>query len=69
MDRSILRLLTDYKWTVIGFLTLFIFSLLLATLGFWITIVIVILSVLGGMFGYLRDANGSFREIFKNLKE
>ncbi|MBQ0139865.1 MAG: DUF2273 domain-containing protein [Kurthia sp.] len=69
MEQSpILRFFLKYKWSIIGFMVMLIIGILFITLGFWATIVIIILCLIGTFFGYLKDSNRDFSTFFKNLK-
>lgn len=68
MDRSILQFIKQYKWSVIGFLTMLLVGILFITLGFWATVLIVFLCLIGVGIGYLKDRNIGIVDYLKNLK-
>lgn len=68
MERSIRSFLSTYKWSVIGFLSMFIGSLLIITIGFWLTLVVLLVSAIGVAIGYLKDKNLRVTEFLQKLK-
>lgn len=49
-----------FKWRVIGFLAFLIIAILFLTLGFWKTILIIILCLIGIGIGYTKDRKQDF---------
>lgn len=48
------------KWRIIGFLAFLIIAILFLTLGFWKTILIIILCLIGIGIGYTKDRKQDF---------
>lgn len=69
MEQSpVLRFFLKYKWSIIGFLAMLIICILFTTIGFWLTIGIILLCSLGTFIGYLKDSGKDVTTFFKNLK-
>ena len=49
-----------FKWRIIGFLTFLIIAILFLTLGFWSTILILVLCLIGIGIGYIKDRKQDF---------
>ena len=49
-----------FKWRIIGFLGFLIIAILFLTLGFWKTILIIILCLIGIGIGYTKDRKQDF---------
>ncbi|BBK27589.1 DUF2273 domain-containing protein [Staphylococcus arlettae] len=49
-----------FKWRIIGFLAFLIIAILFLTLGFWKTILIIILCLIGIGIGYTKDRKQDF---------
>ncbi|MFY2828198.1 DUF2273 domain-containing protein [Staphylococcus arlettae] len=49
-----------FKWRIIGFLAFLIIAILFLTLGFWKTILIIILCLIGIGIGYIKDRKQDF---------
>ena len=49
-----------FKWRIIGFLAFLIIAILFLTLGFWSTILIIILCLIGVGIGYTKDRKQDF---------
>ncbi|MFC0234060.1 DUF2273 domain-containing protein [Vagococcus entomophilus] len=56
-------LFTQYKERVIGLLIGFVLALLLVIFGFWQTILVIILSMIGYGVGYCKERHLSLRDI------
>ena len=50
----------SFKWRIIGFLAFLIIAILFLTLGFWKTILIIILCLIGIGIGYTKDRKQDF---------
>ncbi|GGG30446.1 membrane protein [Lysinibacillus alkalisoli] len=59
-SRSYTDLLRDYKWRILGFLIMLVVSILFLTIGFWKTVLILILTGLGIGIGYAKDRKEEF---------
>src|SRR5699024_6133337 len=49
-----------FKWRIIGFLAFLIIAILFLTLGFWSTILIIVLCLIGIGIGYTKDRKQDF---------
>lgn len=54
-----------YKWPIIGALLGFILAMLFLTIGFFKTILIVLLTIVGGLIGYFLNKTGMLAKITK----
>lgn len=50
----------SFKWRIIGFLAFLIIAILFLTLGFWKTILIIVLCLIGIGIGYMKDRKQDF---------
>ncbi|WP_145460959.1 DUF2273 domain-containing protein [Staphylococcus pettenkoferi] len=58
--QQVINFLKAYKWRVVGFLAFLIIAILFLTLGFWKTILIVLLCLIGIGIGYMKDRKQDF---------
>ena len=58
--QQIIDLLKLYKWRIIGFFAFLISAILFLTLGFWKTILIIVLCLIGVGIGYIKDCKQDF---------
>jgi len=58
--QQIIDLLKLYKWRIIGFFAFLIIAILFLTLGFWKTILIIVLCLIGVGIGYIKDCKQDF---------
>ncbi|PTG22856.1 DUF2273 domain-containing protein [Staphylococcus chromogenes] len=56
-----------YKWRIIGFLLFLILAILFITLGFWKTILIAFLCLVGIGLGYIKDRTQEFLNFINRL--
>ncbi|MGY3779164.1 DUF2273 domain-containing protein [Isobaculum melis] len=54
-----------YKWPIIGAILGFILAMLFLTIGFFKTILIVLLTIVGGFIGYFLNKTGILVKITK----
>jgi len=59
-DKTLLNILKSFKWRIIGFLAFLIIAILFLTLGFWKTILIIVLCLIGIGIGYIKDRTQDF---------
>lgn len=52
--------INKYKWRIIGFFVFLILAILFITLGFWKTILIAFLCLIGVGVGYIKDCTQEF---------
>ncbi|MEJ7489455.1 DUF2273 domain-containing protein [Staphylococcus pettenkoferi] len=58
--QQVINFLKAYKWRVVGFLAFLIIAILFLTLGFWKTILIILLCLIGIGIGYMKDRKQDF---------
>lgn len=58
--QQVIDFLKAYKWRVVGFLAFLIIAILFLTLGFWKTILIILLCLIGIGIGYIKDRKQDF---------
>ncbi|MEQ6030026.1 DUF2273 domain-containing protein [Staphylococcus saccharolyticus] len=58
--QQLINILKSFKWRIIGFLAFLIIAILFLTLGFWKTILIIILCLIGISIGYMKDRTQDF---------
>ncbi|PKW53612.1 hypothetical protein CYJ02_06760 [Staphylococcus pseudintermedius] len=61
------KLLQSYKWRIIGFFFSLIIAILFLTLGFWKTILIIVLCLIGIGVGYIKDRTQDFLNLLNRL--
>ncbi|ELI4033551.1 TPA: DUF2273 domain-containing protein [Staphylococcus pseudintermedius] len=61
------KLLQSYKWRIIGFFFFLIIAILFLTLGFWKTILIIVLCLIGISVGYIKDRTQDFLNLLNRL--
>ncbi|WP_232332140.1 DUF2273 domain-containing protein, partial [Staphylococcus felis] len=57
----------NYNWRIIGFFFLLIIAILFLTLGFWKTILIIVLFLIGIGVGYIKDRTQDFLNFLYRL--
>ena len=58
--QQLINILKSFNWRIIGFLAFLIIAILFLTLGFWKTILIIILCLIGIGIGYMKDRTQDF---------
>ena len=58
--QQLINILKTFKWRIIGFLAFLLIAILFLTLGFWKTILIIVLCLLGIGIGYIKDRTQDF---------
>ncbi|GAA6826083.1 DUF2273 domain-containing protein [Staphylococcus sp. 18_1_E_LY] len=58
--QAVIDLFKSFKWRIIGFLAFLIIAILFLTLGFWKTILIIVLCLIGIGIGYMKDRKQDF---------
>ncbi|ANQ64859.1 DUF2273 domain-containing protein [Staphylococcus equorum] len=58
--QEVVDFLKVFKWRIIGFLSFLIIAILFLTLGFWSTILILVLCFIGIAIGYTKDRKQDF---------
>ncbi|WP_086428217.1 DUF2273 domain-containing protein [Staphylococcus cornubiensis] len=61
------KILQNYKWRIIGFFFFLIIAILFLTLGFWKTILIIVLCLIGIGVGYIKDRTQDFLNLLNRL--
>ncbi|UXR77935.1 MULTISPECIES: DUF2273 domain-containing protein [unclassified Staphylococcus] len=64
---QIIALLRSYKWRIVGFFSFLIIAILFLTLGFWKTILILVLCLIGVGVGYIKDRTQDFLNLLNRL--
>ncbi|ARJ50335.1 DUF2273 domain-containing protein [Staphylococcus lutrae] len=59
--------LKHYKWRLIGFFFFLVIAILFLTLGFWKTILIIVLCLIGIGLGYIKDRTQDFLNLLNRL--
>ncbi|SUK12792.1 small integral membrane protein-protein [Staphylococcus agnetis] len=59
-NEKLIQFIKVYKWRLIGFFTFLILAILFITLGFWKTLLIVFLCLIGLGIGYIKDCTQEF---------
>lgn len=68
MEKSLREIFSKYRWTITGFLVVLILSFLFITVGFWLTLLVLLLCLIGGFFGYLKDNNMKLATFINKFK-
>ncbi|WP_256061989.1 DUF2273 domain-containing protein [Staphylococcus aureus] len=58
--QQVLNFFKVFKWRIVGFLAFLLIALLFLTLGFWKTILIIVLCLIGVGIGYINDRKQDF---------
>lgn len=58
--QQLINILKTFKWRIIGFLAFLLIAILFLTLGFWKTILIIVLCLIGIGIGYIKDRTHDF---------
>lgn len=58
--QQFINILKSFTWRIIGFLAFLIIAILFLTLGFWKTILIIVLCLIGIGIGYIKDRTQDF---------
>ncbi len=58
-DERTVAWLRTYRWRIVGALGMLIIAILFLTLGFWKTMLLVSLSIVGWGIGYMKDHSES----------
>ena len=58
--QQLINIFKAFKWRIIGFLAFLLIAILFLTLGFWKTILIIILCLIGIGIGYMKDRTQDF---------
>ena len=59
-SQQIIDFIKSYKWRIIGFFAFLIIAILFLTLGFWKTILVIVLCLIGIGVGYIKDRTQDF---------
>lgn len=65
---SYTQFLKEYKWRIIGFITMLLVGILFLTLGFWKTLLIILLCAIGVGIGYAKDRTAQLLTFFDKLR-
>ena len=58
--QQLINIFKAFKWRIIGFLAFLLIAILFLTLGFWKTILIIVLCLIGIGLGYIKDRTQDF---------
>ena len=58
--QQLINIFKAFKWRIIGFLAFLLIAILFLTLGFWKTILIIVLCLIGIGIGYMKDRTQDF---------
>ncbi|HIA6694683.1 TPA: DUF2273 domain-containing protein [Staphylococcus aureus] len=58
--QQVINFLKVFKWRIVGFLAFLLIAILFLTLGFWKTILIIVLCLIGVGIGYMKDRKQDF---------
>lgn len=58
--QQLINILKTFKWRIIGFLAFLLIAILFLNLGFWKTILIIVLCLIGIGIGYIKDRTQDF---------
>lgn len=67
-EHSFAQFLKEYKWRIIGFITMLLVGILFLTIGFWKTLLIILLCSIGVGIGYAKDHTAQFLTFFDKLR-
>lgn len=67
-EYSFAQFLKGYKWRIVGFITMLLVGILFLTLGFWKTLLIILLCTIGVGIGYAKDRTTQFLIFFDKLR-
>lgn len=52
---QLINFIKEYKWRIVGFIAMLILAVLFLTIGFWKTVLILVLCLIGIGLGYIKD--------------
>ena len=58
--QQLINIFKAFKWRIIGFLAFLLIAILFLTLGFWKTILIIVLCLIGIGIGYIKNRTQDF---------
>ncbi|MBC8781154.1 DUF2273 domain-containing protein [Staphylococcus capitis] len=58
--QQLINIFKAFKWRIIGFLAFLLIAILFLTIGFWKTILIIVLCLIGIGIGYIKDRTQDF---------
>ena len=58
--QQLINILKTFKWRIIGIIAFLLIAILFLTLGFWKTILIIVLCLIGIGIGYIKDRTQDF---------
>lgn len=58
--QQLINIFKAFKWRIIGFLAFLLIAILFLTFGFWKTILIIVLCLIGIGIGYIKDRTQDF---------
>ena len=58
--QQLINIFKAFKWRIIGLLAFLLIAILFLTLGFWKTILIIVLCLIGIGIGYIKDRTQDF---------
>ncbi|MBI5974702.1 DUF2273 domain-containing protein [Staphylococcus canis] len=64
---QLVAMLNNYKWRILGFLLFLIIAILFLTLGFWKTVLVIVLCLIGIGVGYIKDRTQDFMNLLNRL--
>lgn len=65
--QQLINIFKAFKWRIIGFLAFLLIAILFLTLGFWKTILIIVLCLIGIGIGYIKDRTQDFMNFLNRL--
>ena len=65
--QQLINIFKAFKWRIIGFLAFLLIAILFLTLGFWKTILIIVLCLIGIGIGYIKDRTQDFLNFLNRL--
>lgn len=57
---QLINFIKEYKWRIVGFIAMLILAVLFLTIGFWKTVLILVLCLIGIGLGTLKTVLSSF---------
>ncbi|MFC7087452.1 DUF2273 domain-containing protein [Mammaliicoccus vitulinus] len=62
-----INFIKEYKWRIVGFIAMLILAVLFLTIGFWKTILILVLCLIGVGLGYIKDCTQQFLNFLNRI--
>ena len=64
---QLINFIKEYKWRIVGFIAMLILAVLFLTIGFWKTVLILVLCLICIGLGYIKDCTQQFLNFLNRI--